>query len=291
MRTASLPRNAHCRPGYRRLPLFLLAAALTATALLTAPRAVAQELLYKPADIRAESHQEICLRYFYEHYSYYDDDTHGVAATFVYRDLNRWTLFAEPIIQRKFGFDEGFISLGGAYKFDSQSTLMETIGVPLGNNGTFPDFLTDTEFVHPITPWLAMHLGYKLSIFETANVHALYAGTTIYPRDDLYLHLKLFEVITDFSGPAGSDATTSVLVKVGGFVNTTHELALFYGRNAYSFVSAEDVGNLNSNTFGMLWNFDMSRNWGILSSISYETREKPYSGDQFRLDIGLRFKL
>lgn len=291
MPTATLPKRRNRMTVLRRLHLSGLTCAITGTIALSGTTAFPQELLYKPVEIRAVSNHEAYLRYFYEHYSYFDDDTHGVAATYVYRDLNKWTLFAEPIFQRKFGFDEGFLSFGGAYKFDSQTTLMETIGFPLGNNGTFPDFLTDTEVVHPVKRWLAMHLGYKLSIFEDADVHALYAGTTIYSRDDLYLHLKLFEVITDFSGPAGTDATTSVLVKVGGFPNAANEVALFYGRNSYSFVSAEDVGNLDSNTFGMLWNCDLTKNWGIVSSMAYEDREKPSSGNQFRLDIGFRFKL
>ncbi|MDD1708773.1 MAG: YaiO family outer membrane beta-barrel protein [Methanoregulaceae archaeon] len=266
--------------------LFVLATAVTFSATTT----FSQELLYRPADIRAPSRYEAYLRYFYEHYSYYDDATNGVAAAIVYRDLAKWTLFAEPVYQRKFGFDEGFLSLGAAYKFDSQTSLMETIGFSMGN-GTFPDFMTDTEVVHPFTRWLALHLGYRLSIFEDVNVHAVYGGTTIYPRNDLYLLVKVYEVFSAFKEPAKTDATTSVQVKIGGLPNDANEVALFYARNAYSFISIEDIGNIRANTYGMIWNFDLSRNWGIVSAFSYEDREKPYSGNQFRLDIGLRFKL
>ena len=156
---------------YRRPFLPFLAVAITVAIVFTAPSALSQERLYRPVDTKGVIGTEAYLRYFQEHYSYYDEDTRGVAAAFVYRDLPKWTLLGEAIFQRKFGFDESFIRLGAAYKFDNGTTIMETIGFPLGSNGTFPDFSTDTEVVHPVTKWAWMHLGYKFVCCVPIETH------------------------------------------------------------------------------------------------------------------------
>lgn len=232
---------------------------------------------------------ELQTKYFFEHYSFYDDPTHGVAVALIYRDLKKLTLFTEAVYQHKFGFDESLISIGGAYKLTDKTTIQEILGFSTAN-GTFPEFYSDAEIVHALSKQIMLHLGYKLSIFEEVNVHVLSIGSTVYPNPNIYLHVKFFHVIADFS-KTSSDKTNSVLVKMGAYPNKDNEVAFFYGRNTYSFLSVDKIGNIDSNTYGLIWNIDFSRNWGFLSSISYEKRARPVTGDQFRVDIGLRYML
>lgn len=263
---------------------------VTAFVIYFMPRPAASEGLGPLAAIKEPPHQyEFMARYFFDHYSYYDRNTNGIAASLIYRDMKSVTLFAELINQDKFRSNETQTNLGGAYKISDATTIQEIIGFSSGN-GTFPEVYSDTELIQGIYENTYLHLGYMFSRFEDVRAHVFSLGATVYPSEKYYLHTTWFHAITDFSGSSSNGTSDSFLLKAGVYPGANSEAAVFYGKNSDSFLSRDEVGETDSNTYGLMLKAYFSKNWGVFSSVSYEDRDKPSGGYQTRVDIGIMYR-
>ena len=247
-----------------------------------------QRLILEKPDTPGRQY-ELQVRYFHEEYSYAPDDTDGVTGTIIYRIPGKYVLLGEVTHQKKFDFDENLFSVGGGYHLTDRLTIQEIIGFSSGS-GTFSKFYNDTELVYTVLDPLALHLNYKLSIFEDVNAHVISTGVTYTLVPYMYIHGKWFHAIADFDAVSDNGTSDSFLVKTGIYPHVRHELFLYYVHGSSSFLSVEDIGEAKLDTYGMGWNFNIHENWWLVTGFSYGRRRDPSKGEETRVDIGFSYR-
>lgn len=256
------------------------------TAILLLPSASAAQEQNKDA---ISPKYEIRNTYYYERYSFNSDYAIGTSIAFTYRGLKNVILFGENIQQEKFRQYATLLKFGGAVRVTDKTTLMETIGFSSGKPA-FANFLSDTGLTYMLMDKLSIEPGYSLYLYKDINTHVFYAGSTFYPLPRLYLNAKFFRALYDFNNEVSTSSNNSFLAKIGCYPDERNEVAFTYSRNTESFLEADQAGNFAANTYALGWNMNLTKQWGLITSVSYQDRQKPVRGNQKRVEAGLAYK-
>ncbi|MBI4664948.1 MAG: YaiO family outer membrane beta-barrel protein [Nitrospinae bacterium] len=232
---------------------------------------------------------ELLMNAYVESYSFANDTTKGESVSFVYRDLDKLTLFAEETYQSKFGRDEKLFKGGGAYRINDKFIVQEILAYS-GDKWTFPSYSTDTQVVYLPVNYIAAQAGYKYLKFSDANVDIYILGATYYPIIEFYINVQLMHSISDFDNGARNVPNNSYLAKAGFTPDADNELIALYSKNSESFMSVDRIGEFEADTYGANWKSRLLGNWWMSLSFTYQRRIHPVEGAQRTFEAGAIYR-
>lgn len=243
-------------------------------------------VMFFPITLIAEENKyEIQNRYFKENYSFSSKETIGTSLLFIYKNIKDIIFYTQITYQDKFKNNESLQEIGGSYKFNDKIALRESLGYS-SDKWTFPKSFIDTDLTYNLASKNVLNFGYKLNIFNDANVRIYYLSSTNYSLSKATFQLKIFHAITDFDVNSLSESNNSYLLKMDYFFNQTHELIFNYISDTQSYLNREELGKFKADTFGVNWNINIKESLWLTTDISYQKRKEPISAEQKTIGIG-----
>jgi YaiO family outer membrane protein len=199
----------------------------------------------------------------------------GTQAWIAYREKTRkpFEFSGRVDYLHRYGRDEGRGMLGAMRKWGGASLRGEASFSPGAE--VFSRFSAEAELGWPLADRLAGYGAVQRSVYAMADTWSGSAALEYYPRQKNALLLIRYVLTRSRFDAAGSSTDGTWLAKVTRFFNDDDRVWAYYshGAEGYATGTADQIGNVSSDTFGAGGRFFFRRAWGVEGGLELQERE------------------
>jgi len=189
------------------------------------------------------------------------------------RSVTGWEFLGRGDYLHRFGRDEGRATAGITRRWDSGGSLRAEGGIS-PDAEVFSRASLEAELAWPLGGGLVGYAGGKYANYSGANAWNAVAALEWYIRGSNALFARYILTRTDFDA-GGSSTDGSWMIKLSHFRTDDDRIWAYYSRGTegYTTGTADQIGNISSDTFGLGGRTFPVPRWGIEGNIEWQERE------------------